>query len=196
MYYDGQWLPVLCFRIAGNPMVDCVAGDGIIGVRMIQVTAKAHDKATLIMAGAGALADQPYPPERFARHMQIHARNGMAVDPAARPLLDPLLAPSSMPAGPVPFVPPPLSDADAEAAAREHVPLPPAVARGRGAATVPAPARKPGNGAIRTSGSALIRELSEAAGLPPEKARAKLRQAGLRAPYTDSDACRKALGVK
>lgn len=55
-----------------------------------------------------------------------------------------------------------------------------------------APRRSGGGG---KGGSALIKALAEARNLPASKVRALLRKAGLSAPYTNEEECRKALGL-
>lgn len=176
VYYDGQFLPALCFRKPGALHVPCVAGDSVNGVRKFTIAAPQHDKSTILQHGYGNFA-MPYSAERFAAHMKRVAV-AAPVQPEARALLLPYVP--DMPLGPQPAeLPPPEPDAQ------------------------PVRARmQPGNGSrapagpSRTGGKELIRMLAAAAGFPPEKVRAKLRGAGMRAPYTDETACRKALGVK
>lgn len=182
IYYDGQYLPALCFRKPGAMHVPCVAGDPVNGVRKFTVAAAQHDKSPIVQHGYGNFA-APYSPEKFAAHMRRIAA-AAPITPEARTMLLPYCP--DMPHGPAA--------------------LP--VAIGAGAATPDDEAQpvrsrtQPGNGSrapagpARTSGKELIRTLAAAAKLPPEKVRAKLRAAGMRAPYTDEGACRKALGVK
>lgn len=177
VYYDGQFLPALCFRKPGALHVPCIAGDPVNGVRKFTIAAPQHDKSTILEHGYGNFA-APYSPERFALHMK---RIGAAapVQPEARTMLLPYC--SDMPYGPQPELYPnleqPEPDTPAEAPRRLNG------------------SRKAPSGPARTSGKELIRSLAAAAKLPPEKVRAKLRAAGMRAPYTDESACRKALGV-
>lgn len=182
IYYDGQYLPALCFRKPGAMHVPCVAGDPVNGVRKFTVAAAQHDKSPIVQHGYGNFA-APYSPEKFAAHMRRIA-GAAPITPEARMMLLPYCP--DMPHGPAA--------------------LP--VAIGAGAATPDDEAPRvrvrtqPGNGSrapagpARTSGKELIRTLAAVAKLPPEKVRAKLRAAGMRAPYTDENACRKALGVK
>lgn len=176
VYYDGQFLPALCFRKPGALHVPCVCGDSVGGVRKFTVPASQHDKSTILQHGYGSLA-APYTPERFAGHMRRLAATA-PVTPEARALLLPY-APD-MPTGPAPAVLPPPDD-EAQPVARR-------IAPGNGS-------RAP-SGPARTSGKELIRTLAAASKLPPEKVRAKLRAAGMRAPYTSEADCRKALGLK
>jgi hypothetical protein len=178
VYYDGQFLPALCFRKPGALHVPCVAGDSVNGVRKFTIPASQHDKSTVLQHGYGAFA-APYTPERFAGHMKrVAAAAPVPVAPEARALLLPYCP--DMPAGPVTDAQP-APDDEAQPVARR-------IAPGNGS-------RAP-SGPARTSGKELIRVLAAASKLPPEKVRAKLRAAGMRAPYTDETACRKALGVK
>lgn len=181
IYHNNQYLPALCFRKPGAMHVPCVVGDPIGGIRKFTVPATQHDKSTILQHGYGNFAG-PYTPERFASHMRKIASSA-PVTPEARALLLPY-APD-MPTGPAPASLPEPDDGAPD--------------DGSGAAMRSARklygARKATPGAGRTSGKELIRTLAAVAKLPPEKVRAKLRAAGLRAPYTDENACRKALGV-
>lgn len=168
IYYDGQFVPSLCFRRPGQQHVPCVAGDSINGIRKFTVPLTQHDKSTILEHGYGALA-APYSPERFASHMRRIA-TAAPISPEARTLLLPY-APD-MPAGPSTDAPP--------------LTVPVAALR----------APKAPSGPSRTGGKELIRALAASSGLPPEKVRAKLRAAGMRAPYVNEAECRKALGVK
>lgn len=176
VYYDGQFLPALCFRKPGALHVPCVAGDPIGGIRKFTIAAPQHDKSTVLQHGYGNLA-MPYTPERFAAHMKRLAV-AAPVQPEARALLLPY-APD-MPHGP----------------ATAAVPEPDADPQPVRARMQPGNGSKAPSGPARTGGKELIRTLAAAAGLPPEKVRAKLRASGMRAPYVDEPACRKALGVK
>ncbi len=176
VYYDGQFLPALCFRKPGAMHVPCVCGDSVGGVRKFTIPATQHDKSTILQHGYGNFA-APYTPERFANHMRRIA-SAAPVTPEARALLLPYCP--DMPSGPTPAAMPPPDD--------EAQPVTRRIAPGNGS-------RAP-SGPARTSGKELIRALAAASKLPPEKVRAKLRAAGMRAPYTDETACRKALGVK
>lgn len=173
VYYDGQHLPALCFRAADAKKVPCVIGDPVSGIRRIEIDVHAHDKAEPLVYGYGAMA-APYTPERFTLHMKKLAANA-PVEAAARSLLLPY-APD-FPVG---------RQSDALAASDTETSEP---------STLSAP-KKPKSGPARTDGKDLIRALSAELNLPPEKLRAKLRAAGLRAPYTDESAVRKALGGK
>lgn len=51
------------------------------------------------------------------------------------------------------------------------------------------------SGGVGKGGSALIKALADEKGITASKVRALLRKAGLSAPYTDSEECRKALGL-
>ena len=181
VYYDGQFLPALCFRKPGALHVPCVCGDSVNGIRKFTVSASQHDKSTILEHGYGNFA-APYTPERFAGHMRRIA-GAAPITPEARALLLPYCP--DMPFGPAPTLFPdreqPSDDAPDDAS-------PAPVRKLNGARKAPA-------GPLRTSGKELIRALAAAAKLAPEKVRAKLRAAGLRAPYTDEAACRKALGV-
>lgn len=176
VYYDGQYLPALCFRKPGALHVPCVCGDPVNGIRKFTIAAPQHDKSTVLQHGYGAFAAE-YTPERFASHMRTIA-SAAPITPEARAMLLPYCP--DMPLGPAPAeLPAPDDD------------------------TQPVRARmQPGNGSrapsgpARTSGKELIRMLADAAKLPPEKIRAKLRAAGMRAPYTSEPECRKALGLK
>lgn len=172
----------MCFRVHALKQVPVVIGDPIAGVRRIHVSVEEHDKAEVTMYGTGGYR-QEYPLERFALHMQRLAF-AAPVDPAARELLLPY-APG-MPHGPAAFPPDAAPGPDS----------PPGIARPVAARMQPGSTSRAPSGPSRTSGKELIRALSDASGLPPEKVRAKLRAAGLRAPYTDEGACRKALGVE
>jgi hypothetical protein len=187
IYYDGQYLPALCFRKPGAMHVPCVAGDPVNGVRKFTVAASQHDKSTVLQHGYGNFAAE-YTPERFASHMR-RIVGAAPITPEARALLLPYC--SDMPAGPVPSELPAVSPADvierAGAGGTADAYRSPRPLNG---------ARKASAGPSRTDGKELIRALAAAAKLPPEKVRAKLRAAGMRAPYTDETACRKALGVK
>jgi hypothetical protein len=176
VYYDGQYLPAMCFRKPGALHVPCVAGDSVNGIRKFTIAAPQHDKSTVLQHGYGNFA-MPYTPERFAAHMRRIA-GAAPITPEARALLLPYCP--DMPLGPSPAELPPPAD--------EAQPVRARMQPGNGS-------RAP-SGPARTSGKELIRTLAAAAGLPPEKVRAKLRSAGMRAPYTDETACRKALGVK
>lgn len=176
IYHEGQYVPSLCFRKPGALHVPCVCGDPILGVRKFTVQAMQHDKSTVLEHGYGNFS-APYTPERFAAHMRTLA-GAAPITSEARALLLPY-APD-MPSGPA-GLPVPAAPGDAQPVAR-------AIASG-------SPSRAP-SGPGRTSGKELIRTLAEQSKLPPEKVRAKLRAAGLRAPYNDETACRKALGVK
>lgn len=55
------------------------------------------------------------------------------------------------------------------------------------------PSKRSGGGG--KGGSAIIKRLADDKGLPASKIRALLRKAGLSAPYTNEEACRKALGL-
>lgn len=183
VYYDGQYLPALCFRKPGALHTPCVSGDPVNGVRKFTIPASQHDKSTILQHGYGNFA-APYTPERFAGHMkklvtELH-NPPIPVQPEARSLLLPYCP--DMPAGPaaLPGAIGATPDAEAQPVARR-------IASGNGS-------RAP-SGPVRTSGKELIRTLADASGLPPEKVRAKLRAAGMRAPYTDEAACRKALDV-
>ncbi len=179
IYYDGQFLPALCFRKPGALHVPCVCGDPINGIRKFTITAQQHDKSTILQHGYGNFA-APYSPERFAAHMRRIAA-AAPITPEARAMLLPYCP--DMPLGPSPAeLPDARDDApdDSPAAAPRKL----------------SGARKAPAGPLRTSGKELIRALAASAKLPPEKVRAKLRAAGMRAPYTDEAACRKALGVK
>jgi hypothetical protein len=182
IYHDGQFLPALCFRKPGTLHVPCVAGDPVGGIRKFTVPASQHDKSTILQHGYGNFS-APYTPERFANHMRRIA-GAAPITPEARALLLPYCP--DMPHGPSPVDVIAQAGLDGPADAYEAEPAPRKL---NGARKAPA-------GAARTSGKELIRALSVAAKLPPEKVRAKLRAAGLRAPYTDEAACRKALGVK
>lgn len=178
IYHDDQHLPALCFRPKTGLYAHAVIGDRVDGIRTLKISIRDHDRAELTQHGHGTLRGA-YPPALFARHMHTLAHNGATVTAEARELLAPLV-PSPLPSI-APPASPPVSAANAAAAIAADV-------RSR---VAKAPA-----GPSRTSGKELIRELATESGLPPEKVRAKLRGAGLRAPYTDADACRKALGVK
>lgn len=167
VYHEDQWTPALCFRYPGAPLVPAVVGDPIAGVRLIRVTGYHHDKCSLVPHGPG-----PYPVPRFLARMRELAR--VAITPEARTLLLPHVP--DIASGPDPATLPPSDPAARPVAAR-------------------APSSKAPVGPSRTSGKELIRTLAEAAKLPPEKVRAKLRASGLRAPYVDEQACRKALGL-
>lgn len=177
VYHDGQFLPALCFRSPGAMHIPCVAGDPVTGVYKFTINAVQHDKSTILQRGYGNFAAE-YPPQVFADHMRRIAATA-PVTPEARSLLLPY-APD-MPTGPA-GLPVPAAPDGSQPVAR-------AIASRTGS-------RAPASGPGRTSGKELIRALAEQSKLPPEKVRAKLRAAGLRAPYTDEAACRKALGVK
>jgi hypothetical protein len=180
VYYGGQHLPALCFRKPGAMHVPCVCGDPIEGVRKFTIPSSQHDKSPIVQHGFGAFA-APYSPERFARHMRTLAA-AAPVTPEARTMLLPFVP--DMPSGPA-ALPGSLTAPDA-APDDEAQP----VARRIASGTRPkAPA-----GPSRTDGKELIKRLGAAYGLPPEKIRAKLRAAGLRAPYTDEAACVAKLG--
>lgn len=180
VYYDGQFLPALCFRKPGAMHVPCVAGDSTTGVRKFTIPASQHDKSTVVQNGFGVLA-VPYPPDLFAKNMRRIAA-GAPVSPEARTLLLPYVP--DMPLGPLTVAVP--------APDPEALPVPRRIASGTGSR----PAAKAPSGPARTSGKELIRTLAAAAGLPPEKVRAKLRSAGMRAPYTSEADCKRALGLK
>lgn len=175
VYYDGQYLPALCFRKPGALHIPCVAGDPVNGIRKFTISAPQHDKSTVLQHGYGNFAAE-YTPERFASHMRRIA-GAAPITPEARALLLPYCP--DMPLGPAPAELPAPVDAAQPVTRR--------IASGSGS-------RAP-SGPARTSGKELIRTLADASGLPPEKIRAKLRAAGLRAPYTDEAACRKALDL-
>jgi hypothetical protein len=182
IYYGGQYLPALCFRRPGQPHVPCVAGDTVNGIRKFTVPLTQHDKSPILEHGYGNLA-APYTPERFASHMRRIAA-AAPVSPEARALLLPY-APD-MPSGPSPATGPAFVIEQAGGPLADVYRSEPS----------PRSARKAATGPSRTGGKELIRSLAATSGLPPEKVRAKLRAAGMRAPYTDESACRKALGVK
>lgn len=183
IYYDGQFLPALCFRTPGALHVPCVVGDSVEGIRKFTVTSMQHDKSVPIQHGQGIL-EKPYSAERFASHLRRIAAT-KPISPEARTLLLPyapdlpavLVSPEP---GSHPVAPYTTSDSE------PRRPIAGGLRVGGAARSEPA----------RTSGKELIRSLSVAAGLPPEKVRARLRVAGMRAPYVDAVACRKALGVK
>lgn len=177
IYHDGQYLPCLCFRKPGGLHVPCVCGDPVNGVRKFTVNVMQHDKSVVLQHGYGNFA-AAYTPERFADHMRRIASTA-PISPEARALLLPY-APD-MPTGPAAPGLPAAPDA-AQPVAR-------AIASRTGARAQP-------TGPGRTSGKELIRTLSEQSKLPPEKVRAKLRAAGMRAPYVNEGECRKALGLK
>jgi hypothetical protein len=182
IYHEAQYMPALCFRKPGAMHVPCVVGDPIGGIRKFTIPAVHHDKSTVLQHGFGAFAG-PYSPERFASHMRRLASSA-AITPEARALLLPY-APD-MPTGPA------VASPDRETLGGTGIDSPDAAER---ATRKLYGARKAASGPNRTSGKELIRTLATVAKLPPEKVRAKLRAAGLRAPYTDETACRKALGV-
>lgn len=181
IYYDGQFLPALCFRKPGALHVPCVCGDPINGIRKFTIAAQQHDKSTVLQHGYGNFA-APYSPERFATHMKRIAA-AAPVAPEARTMLLPYCP--DIPSGPaMPLYPDQEQPSDDGTGAAVRV-----TRKLNGARKAPA-------GPSRTDGKELIRALAASAKLPPEKVRAKLRAAGMRAPYTDEAACRKALGVK
>lgn len=179
VYYDGQYLPALCFRKPGAMHVPCVAGNPVDGVRKFTIPAAQHDKSPIVQHGYGNFA-APYSPEKFAAHMRTIAA-AAPITPEARTMLLPYCP--DMPHGPAA-----LPGAIGAPADDEAQPV-----RSR---TQPGNGSRASSGPARTSGKELIRTLAAVAKLPPEKVRAKLRAAGMRAPYTDESACRKALGVK
>lgn len=184
VYYDGQFLPALCFRKPGAQHVPCVAGTTVTGVWKFTIPVSQHDRSVVLQHGFGNFA-APYSAERFAAHMKTVATT-VGIVPEARALLLPYCP--DMPSGQSAQ----LTDTiayDAAAAAQKEL----SGAADRVAVTARS---RPPSGPARTSGKELIRVLAAASGLPPEKVRAKLRAAGMRAPYTDEAGCRKALGVK
>src|SRR6478752_1975694 len=152
VYYDGQWLPALCFRASDAKRVPAVCGDSILGIRRIEIDVLAHDKAEPVTHGYGNMA-APYPPERFAAHMRKLAQSA-PVEPGARSLLLPL----------VPDFP--LGRASDALAAIPTETSEPSTTRALSAPKKPA-------GPARTDGKDLIRALSAELNLPPEKVRAK-----------------------
>ena len=198
IYYDGQYLPGLCFHSMGTPVAQVVVGSTVEGIRHFEINERHYSKSDLIEHGLGILR-KPYPIELFAKHMRTLALNGVPVDDAAYGLLAPLIPDMPMPKKEDPWLS--ADEATEKAvAARAARPAPspaPKPAQLAADVTVPRmPARMLAPGAYRTSGKELVRELAANAKLPPEKVRAALRAAGLRAPYTDAAACRKALGIK
>lgn len=192
VYYDGQYLPALCFRKPGALHVPCVAGDSVNGVRKFTIQAVQHDKSTILQHGYGNFAAE-YSPERFASHMRRIA-GAAPITPEARSMLLPYCP--DMPTGPA--LPDPVGlecDEDDDSATLGASPSGPGSQPVR-ARTQPGNGSRAPSGPARTSGKELIRTLADAAKLPPEKVRAKLRAAGMRAPYTSEPDCRKALGLK
>lgn len=176
IYVSGTgYVPALCFRKPGALHVPCVAGDPVNGIRKFTIQAVQHDKSPIVQHGYGNFA-APYSPERFAEHMRRIA-GAAPITPEARALLLPYCP--DMPLGPAPAELP--APADAAPSVRSR--------------TQPGNGPRVPSGPARTSGKELIRTLADASGLPPEKIRAKLRAAGMRAPYTDEAACRKALDL-
>jgi hypothetical protein len=182
VYHDGQFLPALCFRKHGQPQVPALCGDQISGIRLFHIDVPTHDKSAPTMHGPSGLR-APYPVERFLAHM-----NKLAADGA--PIASDALQQLARALHPFPVARPHAIAAPPDAAERL-----PATGRRPDAANAPSAAVRSPNGANRTDGKELIRELSRVSGLPPEKVRAKLRASGLRAPYVDPDACRKAMAV-
>jgi hypothetical protein len=178
IYHDGQHVPALCFRTPEDPHVPAIIGDSVLGVRHLSITAKQCDKATPVEHGPLKI---PYPVERFTAHMKRLAASA-PVTREARALLLPLVP--DMPSG---YTPPERIEPQA-ATDPGSTDAPPARTLSK-----PASVR---SGPSRTCGKELIRALADASKLPPEKVRAKLRSSGMRAPYTDEAACRKALGLK
>lgn len=182
IYYDDQHLPALCIRPIDGLYTQAIIGDRVNGIRVVKVSVRNHDRSELTMHGAGTFRE-PYPVALFAKHMHTLAHNGVTIEPEARALLAPLV-PSALPA----IAPPPANTLLTE---------PERMQRDTEAArSITTAMRKAATGPSRTGGKELIRTLAEEYGLPPEKVRAKLRGAGLKAPYTSETECRKAMGGK
>lgn len=173
IYHDGQHLPALCFRHHEPDSAKAVIGDSIVGIRALPLGIREHDLYHPV-----EYHGQPYPIQRFADTMLAYAKGGVPVTQDARALLKPLV---ELPETTIPDLPSHLQDVRS------------VIKRGERMLKEGIPVRM---GSLRTSGKELIKELAVKTKLPPEKVRAKLRDAGLRAPYTDSAACHKALGVK
>lgn len=184
IYYDGQHLPALCFRTQRN-LVPCLCGNHIEGIRLFDIDLATHDRAALVMHGPSGLRT-PYPVDRFLAHMNKLVADGAPISDGALQALGRALHPF------------PVARPHAIAAATDAADRLPATGRRPDAENAPTKPVQPPVARLtpnRTDGKELIRELSRVSGLPPEKVRAKLRASGLRAPYTDPAACRKAMAV-
>jgi hypothetical protein len=198
VYYDGQYLPGLCFHSLGTPVAQVVVGSTVEGIRHFEVNEQHYRKSDPVEHGHGIMR-KPYPIELFAKHMRTLALNGVPIDDAAYGLLAPLIPDLPMPKKEDTWLAADeaIEKAVVTRAARPAATPAPTLAEPAARVTVPRiPARMLAPEANRTSGKELVRELAAKAKLPPEKVRAALRAAGLRAPYTDAAACRKALGIK
>lgn len=194
--HEDQFVPALCFRLSTDQShATAIVGDRIGGIRAVRLSIREHDRADLTQHGHGTLAG-PYPVALFARHMHTLAHNGATLTSEARELLTPLVP------SPLPTHSPPPDDPLGIAATLRRV----QTAKPRPAVQDPDPPQRPVerpkapktpqaalHGPSRLAGKELIRMLADEFGLPSEKVRAKLRAAGLRAPYTDEAACRKAM---
>lgn len=190
VYHDDQHVPALCFRTPGKNIVPAVVGDTLLGVRVIHISVVRHDKASPVTHGYGNYATS-YTPERFAAHMKRYVLARAPITAEARTMLLPY-APDMPHGSPLPELPPSASGSSLLGPYMQPDSERPGIARdGYGLQR-----SQPRPGPSRTCGKELIRSLSSATGLPPEKVRAKLRAAGMRAPYTNEEECRKALGVK
>lgn len=185
VYYDGHFIPALCFRVVGAKRVPCIAGDRNDGVRLFELDAIAHDKSDPVLHGPQSLR-VPYPVDRFLAFMNKLVADGAAVTADALAALQRALYPFPV------ARPHALSSAPD---AREPLPAtvaPPVRENAPGKPVQPPVAKLSPQ---RTDGKQLIYDLSREFGLPVEKVRAKLRASGMRAPYVDPVACRKAMRV-
>lgn len=184
--------PALCFR--GSTVAYAVLNDDL-AVEAYVIKIQAYDRAALVL-----FAGDPYPVDRYLRHMAEIGRRKPITERARSLLEGGLTLEGDMPepvAVEPPSAPTERKKAPTEAPKASAVPSPetkvrrspkPATEGAGRAPKAPKDAKKPAKVKLNT-----VAELALELKMTPVALRVKLRQAGMHAPYTDIKAMKKAL---